>query len=199
LKNKSENIIWQNMSIKRNDRKLSYGHKSILVWFTGLSGSGKSTIANIVEQRLFSEGIKTITLDGDNIRHGLNQDLGFSACDRDENIRRIAEVCKLFVEAGIVTLACFVSPLKKHRSLVRDLLGDDLLEVFVRCDLKVCEQRDPKGLYAKARNGEIKDFTGIDAPYEEPTNPDIKINTEILSKEKAADIIISYIKNRILE
>lgn len=197
--NNTKNIYWHDQSINRKIRESQYNHKPLLLWFTGLSGSGKSTIANELEKMLFSCGIKTYLLDGDNIRYGLNNDLGFSNTDRAENIRRIAEVAKLFIDAGIVTLACFISPLKNHRDSVKSIVGKDLCEIFVKCNIDECIRRDPKGLYKKATNGEISDFTGIDAPYEKPDDPDIIIDTEKLSIKEAAETIFNKIINRIME
>lgn len=171
-------------------------HKSLVLWFTGLSGSGKSTVANQLEQLLFRKGIRTYLLDGDNIRMGLNKGLTFSEEDRNENIRRIAEVAKLFVDAGIVTLSAFVSPLIKNREDVRNIVGDkNFVEIFIDTPLEICEKRDVKGLYQKARRGEISNFTGISAPYEEPTHPDLIIKTENRSIESCAEEILDYLMN----
>ena len=171
-------------------------HKGFTLWFTGLSGSGKSTIANRVEQELFKKGLKTYTLDGDNIRTGINRGLGFSEEDRHENLRRIAEVAKLFVDAGIITIGAFVSPLEKDRELIKSIIGEnDFIEIFVDTSLEECERRDVKGLYKKARAGEIKNFTGIDAPYEAPKHPDILIETEKESIEEAVQKVINFVEN----
>lgn len=173
-----DHIIWHNVQVNRFDRNRLNSHKSGMVWFTGLSASGKSTIAHTVEKRLFDRGIRTYVLDGDNVRHGINSNLGFSREDRRENLRRIAEFAKLFVDAGIVVLAAFISPYKEDREYIRSRLdGDNFLEVWVRCPVEVCEERDPKGLYKKARAGIIKNYTGIDAPYEEPESPDLILDT----------------------
>lgn len=175
---KSKNIHWHHGEIGRQDRERQGNHKGVCLWFTGLSGSGKSTIAQETARMLFNRGIRTYVLDGDNIRHGLNQDLGFSPDDRNENIRRIGEVARLFVDAGLVVLTAFISPYRADRGKVRELMpAGDFLEVFVKADLETCEARDPKGLYKKAHAGEIKEFTGISAPYEEPLDPEILINT----------------------
>lgn len=189
-----KNIIPHDYQISIKDRRKSNKHSSFLLWFTGLSGSGKSTIANVVEQKLYKQGIKTYTLDGDNIRKGINSDLTFSPEDRTENIRRIAEVANLMVDAGLVTLAAFVSPYKKDRENIRSIVKDvNFVEIFVNTSVEECERRDVKGLYKKARAGEIKNMTGISAPYEAPENPDIEIKTENESVEAAAQRIVDYI------
>lgn len=179
-------IIPQNHRIGKADRRKLSKHGSCVVWFTGLSGSGKSTIADLLEQKLYSEGFHTYILDGDNIRAGLCKDLGFSAEDRRENIRRIGEVAKLMVDAGLIVLSAFISPFREDRDQVRQLLEEkEFMEVFVNCPLEVCEQRDVKGLYKKARAGEIKNFTGIDSPFEEPLHPELVIDSYLLSPEEA--------------
>lgn len=189
-----KNIIPHDYQISIKDRRKSNMHSSFLLWFTGLSGSGKSTIANVVEQKLYKQGIKTYTLDGDNIRKGINSDLTFSPEDRTENIRRIAEVANLMIDAGLVTLAAFVSPYKKDRENIRSIVKDvNFVEIFVNTSVEECERRDVKGLYKKARAGEIKNMTGISAPYEAPENPDIEIKTENESVEAAAQRIVDYI------
>ena len=189
------NIVPHNFHICREDRQKQKAHKSIVVWFTGLSGSGKSTLANMVEKKLFGNGVHTYTLDGDNIRKGLNNNLGFSKEDRRENLRRISEVAKLFVDSGTVVIASFISPLKADRDVVKNIIGRaNFVEVFVNTPLEVCEERDVKGLYKKARAGEIKNFTGIDAPYEAPQNPDIEIKTNEERAENSAEEIISILK-----
>lgn len=187
------NIVWHSTSIKREDREALLKQKGAVLWFTGLSGSGKSTVANAVEKKLNEAGKLTYLLDGDNIRHGLNKDLGFSINDRIENIRRIAEASKLFVDAGIITLTAFISPLCEDRNKVRELIGGRFIEIFVDCALDVCENRDPKGLYKKARAGELKNFTGIDSPYENPVNPEITVHTDTRSVEDCAGEIIKYL------
>lgn len=180
--------------ITRKDREKLNGHKSFILWFTGLSGSGKSTLSHKVEEKLHEMGVHTYVLDGDNIRQGLNKDLGFSEEDRRENIRRIGEVAKLFVDAGVAVLTAFISPYRRDREFVRNLVDEgDFIEVYVKCPLEVCEQRDPKGLYKKARAGEIKNFTGIDDPYEEPENPEIVVETDKMSVEQCVDKIIDYL------
>jgi len=175
---KERNIYWHEGEINRADRERLYEHRAACIWFTGLSGSGKSTIAREVEKILYERGVHSYVLDGDNVRHGLNKDLGFSPEDRNENIRRIGEVAKLFVDAGLIVMTAFISPYRADRNSVRALMQNgDFIEVYVKCDLEVCEQRDPKGLYKKARAGEIKEFTGISAPYEEPLEPELVIDT----------------------
>ena len=188
-----KNIVWHTTSIRRENREALLKQKGVVLWFTGLSGSGKSTVANAVEKKLCEAGKLTYLLDGDNIRHGLNADLGFTVSHRIENMRRIAEVSKLFVDAGIITLTAFISPLRKDRNSVRQLLGGRFIEIFVDCSLNVCEYRDPKGLYKKARTGEIKDFTGIDSPYEKPVNPEITVHTDTGSAAECAGEIIKYL------
>jgi len=193
-----ENIIPHSYQISRADRQYTNEHNSFLIWFTGLSGSGKSTIANIVEQELYKKGIKTYTLDGDNIRKGINNDLSFSPEDRTENIRRIAEVSNLLIDAGLVVLAAFVSPYKKDRENIRSIVKDvNFVEVFVNTSIEECERRDVKGLYKKARAGEIKNMTGISAPYEAPENPDVEINTEQESVNEAVLKILKEIENKL--
>lgn len=195
----SSNTVWHNATVTRGRRENQNSHKGVVVWFTGLSGSGKSTIAHTVEERLFQMGCRTYVFDGDNVRHGLCADLGFSELDRSENIRRIAEMCNLFIDAGVIALTAFISPLHKDRELVRNLMGDDFLEVYCRCLVEVCEQRDVKGLYKKARAGEIKDFTGISAPYEEPENPDLVIDTDRHSLEESVEQVLQLLlKNDIV-
>ncbi len=190
---KATNIVWHNTSVKRQDREKILKQRGILLWFTGLSGSGKSTVATMLEQRLHDKGKLTYILDGDNVRHGLNKDLGFSSGDRIENIRRIAELSKLFVDAGIITIATFISPFIDEREKVKRLLGEDFKEIYVECPLEICENRDPKGIYKKARQGKIKDFTGIDSPYEKPLNADITIHTNENSLEECTSQIINYL------
>lgn len=191
---KSDNITWQNSKVEKDQRQKLLGHKSAVLWFTGLSGSGKSTIANEVEKRLYENQITSYVLDGDNIRFGLNSNLGFSAEDRQENIRRIGEVSKLFVDAGVITLTAFISPYREDRDNVRKLLAaDEFIEIFVDTPIEVCEDRDVKQLYAKARRGEIKGFTGIDAPYEAPEKPEITVDTSKQPLETSVDQIMAYL------
>ncbi|EQB38587.1 MULTISPECIES: adenylyl-sulfate kinase [Virgibacillus] len=191
---KSTNISWHDSIITKTERQTKNKHKSAILWFTGLSGSGKSTITVELERKLYQLGIYTYRLDGDNIRHGLNKNLGFSPEDRTENIRRIGEVAKLFVDAGVLTLTAFISPYREDRNQVRALVAErEFIEVYVRCSLEACEHRDPKGLYQKARSGEITGFTGIDAPYEEPINPELTIDTEEQSLDEAVQQVINYL------
>lgn len=195
----SKNTTWHHATVNRLRRESSpsVAHKSVLLWFTGLSGSGKSTIAHAVEEKLFQKGIKTYVLDGDNVRHGLNADLGFSKTDRDENIRRIGEMVKLFVDAGIVTLTAFISPFRGERERVRKLFSkEDFIEIHCRCSVETCEARDVKGLYKKARTGEIRDFTGISSPYEEPLGPDMILDTDDQTLEDSADAVLQLLKKR---
>lgn len=192
-----KHIVWHEQSVEKKERQEKNGHKSCILWFTGLSGSGKSTIANALIRRLFEEGKQGYILDGDNIRHGLNQDLGFSPEDRKENIRRIGEVAKLFVDSGTIVATAFISPYRKDRDLVRQLVDkDEFLEVYVKCPLEVCEERDPKGLYEKAHKGEISSFTGIDAPYEEPVQPEIVIESDKVSIEEAVNQIVTTLEEK---
>ena len=187
----SKNIVWHKAQITKRDRLRLNGHKSAILWFTGFSGAGKSSLSVAVEKELHKRGIRTYVLDGDNVRHGLNSNLGFSSEDRAENIRRIGEVSKLFVDAGVMTLTAFISPYREDRKMVREMVEDgEFLEIYVKCALEECEKRDPKGLYKKARNGEIKGFTGIDAPYEAPVNPELVVETdkETLRESVLADL-----------
>jgi len=187
-------LVVYNGKIRKEDRQKQKGHKSAILWFTGLSGSGKSTLAHTVEEKLYNMGVHTYVLDGDNIRKGLNKDLGFSPEDRKENIRRIGEVAKLFVDAGLIVLTAFISPYRKDREFVRGLVEKgEFIEIYVKCPLDVCESRDVKGLYKKARQGLIKEFTGIDAPYEEPENPEIVVETDKESIQESTDKIIKYL------
>jgi len=189
----SLHIISHNYQISLLQRERKNGYHSACLWFTGLSGSGKSTVANTVEQHLYSLGFNTYTLDGDNIRKGLNKDLNFSEEGRIENIRRIGEVAKLMCDAGLVVLAAFVSPFKKDRQLLRELMQERFIEIFVDAPLEVCEQRDVKGLYKKARNGEISNFTGISSPFEMPQNPDVHIQTDKFTIEESARQVVDNI------
>ena len=194
---KSTNIVWHQGAVTREDRAQLNGHRGCTVWLTGLSGSGKSTIAVDLEKRLVERGVRTYILDGDNIRHGLNKNLGFSPEDRTENIRRIGEVARLFTDAGVVALTAFISPYRADRDQVRALMqGGDFVEVFVDCPVEVCEQRDVKGLYKKARAGEIKEFTGISAPYEAPEKAELTINTAGQSVEESARQILAHLERQ---
>lgn len=191
----STNVIWHDSKVTKKERQQRNAHKSAMLWFTGLSGSGKSTISVALEKALYEECIQTYRLDGDNVRQGLNNNLGFSPNDRKENIRRIGEVGKLMVDAGMVTLTAFISPYKADREHARNMVEkDEFIEIYTRCSLEKCEFRDPKGLYEKARNGEIKEFTGISAPYERPDKPEIIVDTEHQTVEESVDIIIDYLK-----
>lgn len=194
----SQNTIKHNYKIVKADREKLHGHHSFLLWFTGLSGSGKSTIANAVEVELHKKGISTYTLDGDNIRQGINKDLGFSPQDRTENIRRIAEIAQLMVDAGVVTLAAFVSPYIEDRAAIKAIVGETrFIEIYINTSLEECERRDVKGLYKKARAGEIDNMTGISAPYEAPVNPDLEIITDHQPVETSVKAILDYIHQKL--
>jgi adenylylsulfate kinase len=194
---KAQNIVWHETTVSKTEREAINGHKGCTVWLTGLSGSGKSTLANLLEKALWERGIRSFVLDGDNVRHGLNKDLGFSPADRTENIRRIGEVAKLFTEAGVINSTAFISPYRADRDLVRDIMSDgDFIEVLVDCELEECEKRDPKGLYKKARAGEIPEFTGISAPYEAPEKPELTINTTRQSPEDSLAEILGYLESK---
>ena len=194
---KSTNIAWHHSTVNREARAHQRGHRSAILWFTGLSGSGKSTLANAVNSALFEQGLACYVLDGDNIRHGLCKDLGFSDDDREENIRRIGEVAKLFLDAGVVVLTAFVSPFKADRDRARALVDEgDFIEIHCAADLGVCEERDTKGLYAKARAGEIKEFTGISSPYEEPEQAEIRIDTGKNTLEDCVSTVIAYLQRK---
>lgn len=198
--NKATNITWHDGEITKTDRERLLNQKGIVIWFTGLSASGKSTLARAVEERLFEQGHLSVVLDGDNIRHGLNKNLGFSPEDREENIRRIGEVAKLFAGAGLIAMTAFISPYRQDRDQARKLVKEkEFIEVFVKVPLDVAEERDPKGLYKKARAGEIAEFTGISAPYEEPTKPELMIDTSKYDVNESADIVIEYLeKNNLI-
>lgn len=194
-----KNIVWHKQSVTRELREKANGHKGCVIWYTGLSGSGKSTVANEVEKSLLSLGVKSYLLDGDNVRHGLNSDLGFTKEDREENIRRIGEVAKLFADSGTVTGVAFISPYRADRKRARDIVessGLDFLEVYVNCPLEVCEKRDPKGLYKKARNGEIKNFTGLDAPYEEPLECELVLMSSEAPPSDLAAKVVELLKQK---
>jgi adenylylsulfate kinase len=191
------NIVWQTYKVSKTERSEQKRQQPCILWFTGLSGSGKSTLANALEQKLFSLNHHTYLLDGDNVRHGLNRDLGFSDADRQENIRRIGELAALFVDAGLLVLAAFISPFRVERRMVRELVGaGEFIEIHVATPLSTCEQRDPKGLYKKARAGEIRNFTGIDSEYEAPANPELVIDTSVLSLEHSVDRVVAFLKVR---
>lgn len=191
----TKHITWHESEVTKAQRQTRNGHQSVLIWFTGLSGSGKSTVSVALEKALFEDGKQTYRLDGDNVRHGLNKNLGFSPEDRQENIRRIGEVGKLMVDSGAITVTAFISPYKQDRDNVRQLFEEqEFIEVYTECSIETCEQRDPKGLYKKARTGEIPEFTGISAPYEPPENPEIIIDTEDNSVEASVNQILNYLK-----
>ena len=194
---KATNIVWHEASVDRAARADKRGHRSAILWFTGLSGSGKSTLANAVNAALFERGLGTYVLDGDNVRHGLCKDLGFSDADREENIRRIGEIAKLFLDAGVIVLTAFVSPFRADRDKARDLVeAGDFFEIFCAADLDVCESRDPKGLYAKARSGTIKEFTGISSPYEAPDTPELKIDTGAQDLAESVNVVIKALQDK---
>jgi adenylylsulfate kinase len=194
----SLNTVKHNYKTTKRQREALHGHKSYLIWFTGLSGSGKSTLANLVEIALHKQGLSTYILDGDNIRKGINKDLSFAPDDRTENIRRIAEISNLMLDAGVITLAAFISPYIKDRQEVQQIVSkDNFIEIFVNTSLEECERRDVKGLYKKARSGEIKNMTGISAPYEAPVNPDLEVITDGQSIEESLEIIINFINKKL--
>jgi adenylylsulfate kinase len=193
---KATNIVWHPGAVTRADRERLNGHRGCTVWLTGLSGSGKSTLAVELEKRLWDRGVRAYVLDGDNIRHGLNKNLGFSPADRTENIRRIGEVARLFTDAGAVAITAFISPYRADRDQVRALMPEDFVEVFVDCPVEICEQRDVKGLYKKARAGEIKEFTGVSAPYEAPLHPELTIRSHELSVDAGVQAIRAFLEQR---
>ncbi len=193
----SLHTVTQNYKITKAQRELLHGHKAYLLWFTGLSGSGKSTLANLVEMALHQQGLSTYILDGDNVRQGINKDLSFAPKDRSENIRRIAEISNLMLDAGVITLAAFVSPYKKDREVVKQIVGPDkFIEIYVNTTLSECESRDVKGLYKKARAGEIKNMTGISAPYQVPTHPDIEIITDSQTIQQSVAVIMQFLNTK---
>ncbi|WCK55337.1 adenylyl-sulfate kinase [Aneurinibacillus sp. Ricciae_BoGa-3] len=193
----AQNIVWHNTTVTKKDRQELNGHKSGILWFTGLSASGKSTLANVLEKELHTRGLRTYLLDGDNIRHGINKDLGFSPEDRTENIRRIGEVAKLFVDAGALVLTAFISPYQADRQLARSLVDEgEFIEIYVKCSIETCEQRDPKGLYKKAKNGEIPQFTGISSPYEEPEKPELIVENDKQTLQQSVEQIITYLEEK---
>ncbi len=194
---KSTNVVWHNANISKSDRETLHGHKSSILWFTGFSGAGKSTLAHAVESELYKMGASTFVLDGDNVRHGLCSDLGFSDQDRAENIRRIGELAKLMSEAGIIVLTAFISPFRNDRSAARKLVPHgDFLEIFCKCPIEVCESRDTKGLYKRARAGKITSFTGIDSSYEEPIKPELTIETHLETLEESVNSVIRLMRER---
>ncbi|KMY55449.1 adenylylsulfate kinase [Bacillus sp. FJAT-27231] len=193
----ADHITWHHTAVTKESRHLLNGHQSCVLWFTGLSGSGKSTLANAVDEMLFQQRCRSYVLDGDNIRHGLNKDLSFGTEDRKENIRRIGEVAKLFVDSGQIVSSAFISPFREDRQLVRSMFAPgEFIEVFVHCPIQVCEERDPKGLYKKARKGVIPDFTGVSSPYEPPHHPEIVIETDKMSVEQSVKEILAYLKEK---
>ena len=192
---KSRNIVWHAGMVTKADREAISGHRGCTIWMTGLSASGKSTLAVALEKKLWERGVRSYVLDGDNVRHGLNKDLGFSPEDRNENIRRIGEVAKLFCDAGVINITAFISPYRADRDRVRAIMNNgDFIEVFVDCPLEVCEHRDPKGFYKKARAGQIPDFTGISAPYEVPINPELVLHTDRESEDESLAIALGYLE-----
>ncbi len=194
---KATNITWHEATIAQKDREQLLNQKGCVLWFTGLSGSGKSTLAHEVENVLYQRGKLTYVLDGDNIRHGLNNNLGFSPEHREENIRRIGEVSKLFASSGVIAMTAFISPYRGDRNKARELLGEGrFIEIFVECPLDVCEERDPKGLYKKARSGELPEFTGISAPYESPECPEVVVNTAESTLAECGQVVISFLENK---
>ena len=196
---KSSNIIYHQASVTRLRRNKLNNHRSIVLWFTGLSGSGKSTLAHALEEKLFQKGCRTFVLDGDNVRHGLNSNLGFSEEGRTENIRRISEVSKLMLESGLIVMTAFISPFSKDRDEARNLISnDDFIEIYCKASLEVCEARDVKGLYKLARAGEIKNYTGVDSPYEEPENPELTINTDRQTLDNSVSKILSFLEQNSL-
>jgi len=192
--NQQSNVVWHHATVTRKRREKLNGHRSLILWFTGLSNSGKSTIAHALEEKLHTMGRRTFVFDGDNVRHGLCSDLGFSPEDRNENIRRIGEMAKLFIEAGIIALMAFISPFRADRERVRSLVQEgDFIEIYCKCPVDVCEQRDVKGHYKKARTGELKEFTGISSPYEEPAQPDIVLDTSTMSVEQCVAVAMDFL------
>ena len=196
---KSSNVIYHQATVTRQRRSELNEHRSVVLWFTGLSGSGKSTLAHALEEKLFQKGCRTFVLDGDNVRHGLNSNLDFSESDRSENIRRISEVSKLMLESGLIVMTAFISPFNKDRNEARKLISnDDFIEIYCKASLEVCEARDVKGLYKRARAGEIKNYTGIDSPYEEPENPELIINTSDETLDSSVSKILSFLEQNFL-
>lgn len=195
---KSSNTVWHQPTVTRQRREAQNGHKSTIIWFTGLSGSGKSTLAHAVEEALHQKGVKTFVCDGDNVRHGLCGDLGFTEDDRTENIRRVGQLAKLFVESGVIVLTAFISPFQVDRQRVRMMVDhdEDFLEIYVKCPLEICENRDVKGLYQRARKGEIADFTGISSPYEEPENAELVVDTDKNDLETCVELVLDMLTEK---
>ena len=194
---KSPNVIYHQASVTRERRNQSNNHQSVVLWFTGLSGSGKSTLAHVLEEKLFNKGCKTLVLDGDNVRHGLNSNLDFSDDGRKENIRRIGEVAKLMLESGLIVMTAFISPFREDRAAVRNLISNsDFIEIYCKASLEICESRDVKGLYKRARAGEIKNYTGIDSPYEAPENPELIIDTDKETLDESVSKIYSFLERK---
>jgi len=194
---KASNVVWHRATVTRDRREALNGHRSVILWFTGLSGAGKSTLAHAVEEQLYQKGCRTFVFDGDNVRHGLCSDLGFSAEERVENIRRVGEMAKLFLEAGVMALTAFISPFRADRARVRSLVPHgEFIEIYCRCSLEVCEQRDVKGLYKRARAGVIKDFTGISSPYEEPEAPELVVDTNLSSLDESVVLVLQMLRDR---
>jgi adenylylsulfate kinase len=197
MQEKSSNVVWHAHTVTRAERAAQKNQKPCIIWMTGLSGAGKSTLANVLEGELFRTGHHSYLLDGDNVRHGLNKNLGFSDADRVENIRRVGEVSKLFVDAGLIVITAFISPFRADRDLVRQLVAPgEFIEVYVHAPLDVCESRDPKGLYKKARAGQIKNFTGLDSPYEAPEKPELTIDTSKVDIQGGAKLLLDYLKSK---
>ena len=193
--NSSNHLVWYNAHVTRQDRNILNQHASGVLWFTGLSAAGKSTIAHGVEKKLFNLGVRSYVLDGDNVRHGINSDLGFSRQDRKENLRRIVEISKLMVDGGLIVLASFISPFKQDRNFIRSCFsGDNFYEIYIKCSLQECEKRDPKGMYEKARQGIIRNYTGISAPYEEPESPHLVIDTEKYDIADSIKLVLNYME-----
>jgi adenylylsulfate kinase len=194
---KSQNIVWHQTTVSRDEREAINGHRGCTVWLTGLSGSGKSTVANLLEKALWERGVRSFVLDGDNVRHGLNKDLGFSPKDRTENIRRIGEVAALFTDAGVINVTAFISPYRADREIARKAMPEGcFVEVYIKCELDECEKRDPKGLYKKARAGEIPEFTGISAPYEAPDNAELTVDTTGQTPEQSLAVILAHLESK---
>lgn len=196
-KKEETNIVWHHATVTRERREAQNGHRNVILWFTGLSSAGKSTLAHAVEEELHQRGCRTFVFDGDNVRHGLCSDLGFSPEDRHENIRRIGEMANLFIEAGVIALTAFISPFRADRERIRNLTPEgDFIEIYCDCSVETCEKRDVKGLYKRARAGEIKDFTGISSPYEQPINPELVVNTGDLSLNASVKMVVQYLNNK---